>query len=410
MPAGGLTRRAFMAAAGATALSAPLVSWPYVPRAWGASGRDPRLLVVVLRGGLDGLATVMPVGDPDFAALRNDFRNPKLAEAPSLDSLFVLNPALRHLSALYTRKELLLFQAVATPYRARSHFDAQAMLESGLPDYGITAESGWLNRALQKTEAGPRLKKAPGLVVAPTAPLIMRGAAPVESWQPQAFSYVDDDTLQRLMQLYEARDPELARALSEGADVDMKLHGVQKVGNKAQAADSVQGFPEAMKTTGLLMAAADGPRIGAINFNGWDTHALEGAYDGRLAKTLQALDHGFAALETSLGPVWSDTAVLVITEFGRTARVNGSLGTDHGTGTIAMLLGGAVSGGRVIADWPGLSQKVLFEGRDLAPTLDIRAVMKGLLREHLDLSPAVLATEVFPDSSAIVPLRGLVRT
>lgn len=409
MPAPGLTRRSLLKAAGATAVSSTLFSWPYMPRAWGAAGRDPRLLVVVLRGGLDGLATVMPVGDPDFAALRAEFRGPKLAEALPLDSLFALNPALKHLGALYARKELLLFQAVATPYRARSHFDAQAMLESGLPDLRGPAETGWLNRALQNVEQGARLKGPSGLAVAATTPLIMRGAAPVESWQPQTFDYVDDDTLQRLMRLYEARDPELARALAGGADVDVRLNGVQAVGDKAKAADSAQGFANAMKTTGLLMAEPDGPRVGAISFNGWDTHALEGAYDGRLAKTLGALDDGVAALEASLGPLWRDTAVLVVTEFGRTARVNGSLGTDHGTGTIAMLAGGAVAGGRVVADWPGLAQQALFEGRDLAPTLDVRAVVKGLLQDHLDMSPAVLAGRVFPQSAAVAPLRGLMR-
>lgn len=409
MSAGGLSRRSFLAAGGAALAASALFSWPYVPRAWGAGGRDPRLLVVLLRGGLDGLAAVMPVGDPDFEVLRAEFRDPKVSQAMALDSLFVLNPALKHLGALYARKELLLFQAVATPYRERSHFDAQAMLESGLPDFRVPPESGWLNRALQNVEAGPRLKGAVGLAVAPTAPLIMRGAAPVESWQPQAFNYVDNDTLHRLMRLYETRDPVLAGALSGGALVDGKLLGVQAVGAKAQAADSAQGFPNAMKTTGLLMAASDGPRVGAISINGWDTHAVEGVYEGRLAKTLESLDQGVAALEEGLGPVWRDTAVLIVTEFGRTARVNGSRGTDHGTATIAMLAGGAVAGGRVVADWPGLSQKALFEGRDLAPTLDLRAVMKGLLQDHLDMSPAVLAGKVFPQSVGVAPLRGMLR-
>ncbi|MFG1477027.1 DUF1501 domain-containing protein [Xanthobacter sp. V4C-4] len=409
MAAGGLTRRSFLAAGGAALATSTLFSWPYAPRAWAAAGRDPRLLVVVLRGGLDGLAAVMPVGDPDFEALRAGFRSPHLAQALPLDSLFALNPALKHLGGLYARKELLLFQAVATPYRERSHFDAQAMLESGLPDFRGRAETGWLNRALEHVEIGARLKGPAGLAVAPTAPLIMRGAAPVESWQPQAFNYVDDDTLRRLMRLYEARDPVLAEALSAGAQVDGRLLGVQAVGEKARAADSAAGFPNAMKTTGLLMAASDGPRIGAISFNGWDTHAEQGPYDGRLAKTLESLDQGVAALEEGLGPVWRDTAVLFITEFGRTARVNGSRGTDHGTATIAMLAGGAVAGGRVIADWPGLSQAALFEGRDLAPTLDLRAVLKGLLQDHLDLSPALLAGQVFPQSVGVAPLRGLLR-
>lgn len=410
----GVTRRTLLAAATGAALASPLgapfFAWPYMPRAWAAGARDPRLLVVVLRGGLDGLATVMPLGDPDFSGLREEFHSPRLAEAIPLDSMFALNPALKTLGGLYAQKQALLVQAVATPYRERSHFDAQAMLESGLPDYRRAAETGWLNRALQSIPTAARLKPAPGLAVAPTVPLIMRGAAPVESWQPQVFNYVDDDTLNRLMRLYEARDPELARALAEGADVDTRLNGVQTVGSKTKPADTTDGFANAMKNAGLLMAAADGPRIGAINFNGWDTHALEGAYDGRLAKTLSALDQGVAALQQSLGPVWRDTAVLIITEFGRTARVNGSMGTDHGTATVAMLVGGAVAGGRVIADWPGLSQQALFQGRDLAPTLDMRALMKGVLVEHLDMKPALLAETVFPGSTPVAPMRGLIRT
>jgi len=406
-----LNRRSLLAMGGASLLSSSLVSWSFMPRAWAASGRDPRLLVVVLRGGLDGLAAVLPVGDPDFTALRADFRTPQLDAAIPLDSLFALNPALPHLGALYARKEALLFHAAATPYRQRSHFDAQAMLESGFPDLRAPPDSGWLNRALQHVaaEKGVRLKSPPGLAVAPTTPLIMRGAAPVESWQPQAFAYADGDTISRLMNLYEATDPVLAQALMGGAEVDTKLNGVQMVGEKTSGADTIAGFPNAMTTVGRLMADKEGPRVAAISFNGWDTHALEGAYDGRMAKNLAGLDAGLAALETALGPVWRDTAVLIVTEFGRTAHVNGSRGTDHGTATIAMLVGGAVAGGRVIADWPGLSEAALYQKRDLAPTLDLRSVMKGLLAEHLDLDGRVLDREVFPQSTAVIAQRGLLK-
>ncbi len=157
-----------------------------------------------------------------------------------------------------------------------------------------------------------------------------------------------------------------------------------------------------------LMAADDGPRISALAFDGWDTHANEGGPVGRLAQLLGGLDSAFAEFEQGLGARWSNTAVVVITEFGRTARINGTEGTDHGTGTVALLAGGAIAGGRVIADWPGLKDANLQDGRDLKPTMDLRAVLKGVMKDHLGLSDRVLANAVFPDSGAIKPMQGLV--
>jgi uncharacterized protein (DUF1501 family) len=157
-----------------------------------------------------------------------------------------------------------------------------------------------------------------------------------------------------------------------------------------------------------LMAADDGPRIGALAFDGWDTHANEGGPVGRLAQLLSGLDGALAEFESGLGPRWRDTVVVVITEFGRTARINGTEGTDHGTGTIALLAGGAVKGGRVISDWPGLKPANLYQGRDLAPTTDLRAVMKGVLQDQFGLAERVLAETVFPDSASVKPMKGLV--
>jgi uncharacterized protein (DUF1501 family) len=157
-----------------------------------------------------------------------------------------------------------------------------------------------------------------------------------------------------------------------------------------------------------LMAADDGPRIAALAFDGWDTHANEGGPVGRLAGLLSGLDGALAEFESGLGPHWRDTVIVVATEFGRTARINGTEGTDHGTGTIALLAGGAVKGGRVISDWPSLKPASLYEGRDLAPTTDLRAVIKGVLGDHLGLSERALADAVFPDSAMAKPMKGLI--
>ena len=157
-----------------------------------------------------------------------------------------------------------------------------------------------------------------------------------------------------------------------------------------------------------LMAADDGPRISALAFDGWDTHANEGGAVGRLAQLLGGLDGAFAEFEQGLGERWSNTVVAVITEFGRTARINGTEGTDHGTGTVALLVGGGIAGGRIIADWPGLKDANLHDGRDLKPTTDLRAVLKGVMKDHLGMSDRVLGGSVFPDTAAIKPMTGLV--
>jgi uncharacterized protein (DUF1501 family) len=167
-------------------------------------------------------------------------------------------------------------------------------------------------------------------------------------------------------------------------------------------------FAEAAGAAAKFMARQDGPRVGALAFDGWDTHADEGAAHGRLAALLGALDGAFGAVETGMGEAWKETAVAVITEFGRTARINGTEGTDHGTATVALLAGGAVKGGRVIADWPGVRDSALYQGRDLKPTTDLRAVMKGLLRDHLRADERALASTVFPGSDNVQPLDGLV--
>ena len=384
---------------------ASFAAWAYLPTfARAADGRDPRLIVVILRGALDGLATVAPTGDPDYAGLHGSIAlTPHGPHAASmLDSFFALHPAMPEFARMYREKHAAVIHAVATSYRDRSHFDGQDVLESGFAGPG-RVQSGWLNRALEGLPRGERVISA--LAVGPTTPLVLRGAAPTVGWAPVTLPQAADDTAMRLVELYSHRDPALASALSQGLQLDKVAQGDDmkpKPGTNAAGAMRLVA-----RGAAKLMAADDGPRIAALAFDGWDTHADEGALNGRLATLLGALDGALAAIETNMGPAWRETVVAVVTEFGRTARINGTEGTDHGTATVAFLAGGALKGGRVIADWPGLKAAQLHDGRDLKPTTDLRAVVKGVLHEHLRVDERALAAKVFPDSGAVKPMMGL---
>lgn len=399
-----LSRRALVA--GGTSFAA----WAFAPKfAHAAGGRDPRLLVVILRGALDGLSAVAPLGDPDYEALRAGIalRRDGPDAAISLDGFFALHPAMPTLARLYKANQALMVHASASPYRQRSHFDGQDVLESGLPGVG-RFDSGWLNRALAAIPAGERIALKGGLGVGVTTPPILRGKAPVLGWSPPVLPAAEDDLARRVLDLYQHRDPALLKVLKAGIETDQmaKSSGMDEKSQGGMA--SPLGMIQAARGAARLIAAPDGPRVAALAFDGWDTHANEGGAKGRLANLLGGLDGALAAFEGLLQPVWKETAVLVVTEFGRTARINGTEGTDHGTATVAFLAGGAVKGGRIIADWPGLKAANLHEGRDLKPTTDLRAVMKGLLAEHLGLGANVLTASVFPDSGAVKPLTGLV--
>jgi uncharacterized protein (DUF1501 family) len=385
---------------------ASFAAWAYLPKfARAADGRDPRLIVVILRGALDGLATVAPVGDPDYAGLHGSIA--LAADGPHaatmLDAFFALHPSMPEFARMYREKHAAVIHAVSTPYRDRSHFDGQDVLESGYAGPG-RVQSGWLNRALGALPRGDRVMS--GLAIGPTTPLVLRGAAPTVGWSPVALPQAADDTAARLLELYGHRDPALALALSQGLKLDKAAQGDDM--KPKPGTNNIGAMRLVARGAAKLMAADDGPRIAALAFDGWDTHANEGGPVGRLAQLLSGLDGALAEFESGLGERWRDTVVVVATEFGRTAHINGTDGTDHGTGTIALLAGGAVKGGRVIADWPGLKPANLFEGRDLAPTTDLRAVIKGVLHDHLGLAEAVLAQTVFPDSGAVKPAKGLV--
>jgi uncharacterized protein (DUF1501 family) len=398
--------------------SGVLFAWAHLPRAALAEGRDPRFLTIVLRGALDGLAAVAPVGDPDWVRLRGDnaLTLDGATAALPLDNFFALNPAMPNLARMYREGRATIVHAVASPYRERSHFDGQDVLESGFVRPGA-ADTGWLNRALATMAPAERAhggKEA--FAVGPVTPLVVRGPAPVLSWTPPKLPPATDDTVMRLLDLYRHTDPALARALEERVDLAaIARDGGMAMGpQKGTPAQKGPGayiktyFADSAGAAAKFLARDDGPRIGALAFDGWDTHADEGATSGRLALLLGALDGALAAIETGMGPAWRETVVTVVTEFGRTARINGTAGTDHGTATIALLAGGALKGGRVIADWPGVAEAKLYESRDLKPTTDLRAVLKGVLRDHLRVDAHALEEKVFPGSVAAKPMGGLV--
>lgn len=385
---------------------ASFAAWAHLPKfARAADGRDPRLVVVILRGALDGLATVAPTGDPDYAGLHGSIAlSPDGPHAATmLDSFFALHPAMPEFARMYKARHAAVIHAVATPYRDRSHFDGQDVLESGFAGPG-RVQSGWLNRALEALPKGERVMS--GLAIGATAPLVLRGAAPTVGWTPVALPQADDDTAMRLVDLYHHRDPALASALSQGLRLGKTAQGDDM--RPKPGTNNAGAMRRVARGAAKLMAADDGPRIAALAFDGWDTHANEGGPVGRLALLLSGLDGALAEFESGLGERWRDTVMVIATEFGRTARINGTQGTDHGTGTIALLAGGAVKGGQVISDWPGLKPASLYEGRDLAPTTDLRAAIKGVLYDHLGVAERVLAETVFPDSAPVKPMKGLV--
>ncbi|MCJ2010456.1 DUF1501 domain-containing protein [Methylobacterium sp. J-092] len=395
---GSLPTRRGLLAAGSTLAAAGLM-----PRIASAATRDPRFVFVILRGALDGLAFLPAIGDPAYAALRGPLALPASGAGAALPfgGLFGLNPNLPFLKGLFDAREALMLHAVATPYRERSHFDGQDVLENGTPSPNGSG-TGWLNRAAALLPSAGPARGRDLFACGATVPLVMRGPAPVMSWSPGNLRAPLDDTVMRLERLYGERDPALLAALTESNRLDAMLpEGGQAVGGPGRI------YATLAAAAGRMLARPDGPRIATLALDGWDTHAAEGPASGRLAHLLKALDDALAALKAELGPAWGDTVVAVATEFGRTAHANGTDGTDHGTAAAAFLAGGAVAGGRVVADWPGLAPAALLEGRDLRPTTDLRAVLKGVLRDHLGLPDRALADTVFPGSGGVAPMRDL---
>jgi uncharacterized protein (DUF1501 family) len=365
-----------------------------------SAATEQRFVVVILRGALDGMAAVVPYGDPAFAGLRPD-RPPKPGQPDGLLDLggfFGLHPALTGLHGQYQAGELLPIHAVAGPYRIRSHFEAQDCLESGA-DHRMT--SGWLNRVVGALPAHPERQEGNAMAIGVSVPLVLRGPATVANWAPHGFAEPQPDLYARIAAL-NASDKVIGDAMTEG----LRARGFSEATLRGEAEASNRfAFPALAAAAGRLLAASDGPRIAALELGGWDTHVAQTA---RLSGPLRQLDEGLVTLKSNLGNAWKNTVVLAMTEFGRTARLNGTRGTDHGTASVAFVTGGNVAGGRVLTTWPGLGDDKLFEHRDLAPTMDLRSVAKAVLAAQFGLAPPQLGV-IFPDSQTADPLTGLLR-
>ena len=327
--------------------------------------------------------------------------------ALALDGTFGLHPSFAFLHERYVAGELTVFNAVASPYRDRSHFDGQNVLENGLTKPIGTAD-GWLNRALTALARGSGQSGDRAVAISQNLPLILRGEAPVISKSPQTTADVDQELMARLADLY-SKDDWFSTRLSEAVQTEKLADAEGRMQNPAVRARAADQVGAVARMAAKLMRSDGGPEVAVIEAGGWDTHANQGGVKGALAQRLAGLDKGLRALADELGPLWPQTAVLVVTEFGRTAAMNATRGTDHGTGSCAFLVGGAVRGGRVITDWPGLARAALLDNRDLRPTLDLRSVFKTVLDEHLHVDARTLATRIFPDSSRARPLQGLIR-
>lgn len=370
-----ISRRRLLKFSGASALAS------ISGRSLATTGPDPRFLMIILRGGADGLSMLPPTGDPDLADIRG-----RLSAFPTLplDGFFSLHGAMPTMGELWKQQQLIGFHAISTPYKDRSHFDAQNVLESGLARPDGSAD-GWLNRALALRPDSARR----GLSVGAGTPLIMRGAAHVGSWALSQLPVADPTLVDRLVPLW-ANDPLLARMLPLGRELQAMTGGMGGDASSGRMAGLLE-------QVGQLMARADGPRIVAMDSDGWDMHGTLLFHMNRLSADL---DQGIARLRAKLGDAWSQTVVLIASEFGRTVEPNGTGGSDHGIGGSALLLGGAVRGGRMIADWPGLRPADRVAARDLRPTRDLRDVFAAALADHLSYSPTEISETILPGFAA----------
>jgi uncharacterized protein (DUF1501 family) len=369
-----LSRRFFLGAGAAAIATAGM------PRmAFARANSDRRFVFIIQRGAADGLSIVGPTGDPQFSALRGEF-DQDLANGTKLGSFFTLHPALAETAKMYAAKEALFVHAVASPYRDRSHFDGQNVLETG-GSAAYQLKDGWLNRLLGLLPA----TGSKALALSDTVPMALRGSNQVSSYAPSKLQGPSDDLLQRVAGMYQA-DGQLHALWSEAVATRMSAGTIDASGQNGVAIGSVAA---------KLLSGATGARIAMIETNGWDTHSGQRA---RLAAQLRNLDGIVSSLKSGLGADWANTLVIAATEFGRTARPNGTGGTDHGEASVAMLLGGAVAGGKVVADWPGLSTSALYEGRDLKPTTALDSLIAGALAQHYGLQPGRAMAALFPES------------
>jgi uncharacterized protein (DUF1501 family) len=405
------TRRGLLAASAGLGLSLQFVGVPAL--AADADLARRKLIVVVCRGGMDGLSLAPPIGDPDYQGLRGGLAMSDTALP--LGGTFALHPQLSAVHAMAKAGEARIVPAVATPDRARSHFEAQDVLETGAAGVYSTS-SGWLNRAVGTLSAH---RKVDALSVGATAPLILRGKVQTASWSPGRA--VDAEArLPTLLQDLYRNDPLLGPALARGLATEVMAQAATsdmaaQPGSMmaSAAAGGGQGGQrqgrDAARTLGTSLAGfmrePDGPTVAALSLDGFDSHANQAAL---LNTRFAYMDAVLDGIHTGLGPEWKNTVVVVATEFGRTAKANGTGGTDHGTASTALLLGGALKTGGIVGDWPTLKPAALFEARDVTPTVDMRGLFKGVLAEHMGVDRAALDNAIFPNSAAVGPVLGLV--
>jgi uncharacterized protein (DUF1501 family) len=400
------TRRHLLRAALAAGTLAPWATLSLGAAAPASNGK--RFVLVVLRGGMDGLTAAPVIGDPAFADARGALGQFSAPPLP-LQGPYALHPLLPELHAMYGRGEAAVLHAVGLPYRERSHFDAQQVLESGgTRPHELT--TGWLGRALAGGAGGSPLR---AVALETAVPLVLRGPTAVDTWAPSALPEPTADLVARLSTMYR-NDPALAQALARarGLREDPDMAGMASGAGGMAAGGGARG-----QAVALARKAAEflqrGTQVAVLELGGWDSHANQAAPQGPMSNNLRTLDATLAALREGLtapeaGSAWARTVVLVATEFGREVAMNGTQGTDHGSGGVAFVLGGAVKGGRVLADWPGLARHERFEGRDLRVTTDLRAALRPLLADHLGVSRAALDSMVLPGSGGIRPLDLLV--
>ncbi len=396
------SRRKFLlrgAALGCSAAASPFLT----PITLAAIPGDNRLVVIILRGAMDGLDVVRPVGDADFSAYRLTLS--KAGNPSDLDGYFALNEHLSALAPMWAKGELAFAHAVSTPYRdKRSHFDGQDLLEAGTGmDVGVgAARDGWLNRMLSSV---PDMTAKTAFSVGREDMILLSGDNPVSSWSPNARLDLSTQGKRLLQWLYHG-DPlfqeagntatELAELLDMG-NVNGVGDGVGDGGMSGAMMRSMMSAGKAARAKALARFAGERlneeTRIAAFSIGGWDTHQKQA---GGIKRALGELGDAVVTLKATLGANWGKTAVLAMTEFGRTARENGSGGTDHGTGGVMLMAGGAVRGGKIYGDWPGLGESDLYDNRDLMPTMDVRAFAAHAMQGLFSLGNGVLESAIFP--------------
>ena len=393
-----MDRRNFLlrgAALGCSAAASPFVT----PVAMAAAPWDARLVVIILRGAMDGLDVIQPYGDRALAGLRPNLLAGNQDEAIDLDGFYALHPYFSSLKPLWDAGQFGAVHAVSTPYRdKRSHFDGQDILEAGLPDLNTGGlRDGWLNRMLQVV---PGLESEVAFAIGREQMLVLSGEAPASRWSPDARLQISPNA-RALLNVVHHDDP-LFRDASEDAIAiaeQIALEGDVAEETEMMMAENpmmaqVRGNGEHLKIAEFAASRLRGDtRIASFSINGWDTHARQ---NNTLRRGAQSLSDTILTLRAGLGPVWDKTAVLCLTEFGRTARENGSVGTDHGTGGAMLYAGGALRGGQVLGEWPGLGEGDLYDGRDLLPTRDVRAYAAWVMRDLMGLAPDVLEQAIFP--------------